>query len=142
MGEDARYVMTTNSARTNSRDSYIRGDSLGAKAPTGSLKKLSDSALLARLKRDRGTERAVQRRIVCDLAEVERRRLYLPKAYGSLFEFCTDYLGYSRSSAGRRIGAARCIARFPRMAQLFRRGEVEITVLSAIAGIVTKENCA
>ncbi len=92
--------------------------------------------------KSRGTERAAQQSIVCDLAEVERRRLYLPLAYGSLFEFCTDYLKYSRSTAGRRISAARCIARFPRMAAMFKREECDLTVLATIAPVVTKENCA
>jgi hypothetical protein len=73
-----------------------------------SLKRLSDSNLLERLEKIRGTERAVQHRVVLCLAEVERRKLYLPRGYGSLFEFCTDYLKYSRSSAARRWpGASR-----------------------------------
>ena len=125
--------MTAKTAHRDSRKTATR---------SGSPKRLTDHALLARLEKARGTERAVQRRIVCDLAEVERRRLYLPLGYGSLFEFCTGYLRYSRSSAGRRIGAARCIARFPRMAAVFRRGECDLTALAVIAGVVTRENCA
>ncbi|HUV36435.1 MAG TPA: HNH endonuclease [Patescibacteria group bacterium] len=125
--------MAAKSAQVHSLKTSIRSKSE---------KRLSDGDLLARLEKSRGTERALQRRIVLDLAEVERRRLYLPRGYGSLFEFCTDYLHYSRSSAGRRISAARCIALFPRMAEMFERGECDLTVLAAIAGIVTKENCA
>lgn len=68
----------------------------------GSLKKLSDSALLSRLEKVRGTERVAEHRVVLYLAGVERRKRYLPRGYGSLFEFCTDYLKYSRSSTGRR----------------------------------------
>jgi hypothetical protein len=119
-----------------------RNSSLKMSACSYSLKKLSDRDLLTRLEKTRGTERAAQHRMVLYLAEVERRKLYLPRGYASLFEFCTEYLKYSRSSAGRRISAARCIARFPRMAALFRRGECDLTILSAIAGIVTKENSA
>jgi hypothetical protein len=88
-----------------------QNSSLKKLARDDSLRKLSDSNLLARLEKTRGTERAAQHRIVLYLAEVERRKLYLPRGYGSLFEFCTDYLKYSHSSAGRRISAARCIAR-------------------------------
>jgi hypothetical protein len=60
--------------------------------------------------------------------------------YGSLFEFCMEYLGYSRSSAGRRISAARCIDRFPPSAEPFRSGEVNLCALSMISGILTSEN--
>ncbi len=84
----------------------------------------------------------MQHIIVLYLAEAERRRLYLPSGCASLFEFCTEYLKYSRSSAGRRIRVARCIARVPRMAALFGRGECDVTVLPAIAGVVTNENCS
>ncbi len=121
------------SAQLNSRTTSIRSKSE---------KRLSNGDLLARLMKSRTAEHAAQRSIVCDLAEVERRRLYLPLAYGSLFEFCTDYLNYSHSTAARRIRAARCIARFPRMAGMFKREECDLTVLAAIAPVVTKENCA
>ena len=125
--------MIANTAQINSRTTSIRPKSE---------KRLSNGDLLARLMKSRAAEHAAQRSIVCDLAEVERRRLYLPLAYGSLFEFCTDYLNYSHSTAARRIRAARCIVRFPRMAGMFRREECDLTVLAAIAPVVTKENCA
>ncbi|HUV37496.1 MAG TPA: HNH endonuclease signature motif containing protein, partial [Patescibacteria group bacterium] len=86
------------------------------------------------------TEREVQLNILYYLNEVEHRRLYLSMAYGSLFEFCMEYLGYSKSSAGRRIRAARCIDRFPGAAGLFRSGELNLCALSMISGILTEEN--
>ncbi len=132
-GDDGRCAVIVQTAQINSLKTS------GGFKP---LKRLSDGDLLGRLMKARGTERAMQQRFVLYLAEVERRRLYLPLAYGSLFEFCTDYLKYSRSSATRRISDARCIARYPRMAELFRRGECELTVLATIAEVVTKDNCA
>ncbi|UCF04986.1 MAG: hypothetical protein JSV33_13850, partial [bacterium] len=57
----------------------------------------SDRDLLGRIERLRGRERAVLVEILRCLAEIDRRRLYLPRGYGSLFEFCTGYLHYSRS---------------------------------------------
>ena len=100
--DDGRCAVIVQTAQCNS---------LNSSSGSNSENRLSDGDLLDRLAKTRGTEREVQRRIVLYLAEVERRRLYLPLAYGSLFEFCTDYLKYSRSSAARRINAARCIAR-------------------------------
>jgi hypothetical protein len=49
-------------------------------------------------------------------------------------------LKYSRFAAMRRIHAARCIARFPRVARLLRSGQLTLTSASMIAGIITREN--
>ncbi|UCF06448.1 MAG: hypothetical protein JSV33_05310 [bacterium] len=74
------------------------------------------------------------------LWEVDRRRLYLPRGYSSLFEFCTGYLKYSRSAAGKRIRAARHLARFPKVAGILLSGEIDLCVLSLVSGILTREN--
>ncbi|UCF04727.1 MAG: hypothetical protein JSV33_12495, partial [bacterium] len=100
----------------------------------------SDRDLLGRIERLRGRERAVLVEILCCLAEIDRRRLYLPRGYGSLFEFCTGYLHYSRSGAGRRIRAARCLAGFPQVADMLLSGEINLCVLSLVSGILTNEN--
>jgi 5-methylcytosine-specific restriction endonuclease McrA len=105
-----------------------------------SLRGLSDTDLLTRLEKLCGTEREVQRNILIHLIEVDRRRLYLSMGYGSLFEFCTGYLKYSNSAAGRRIRAARCIGRFPRVADMFSTGEINLTAIAMISGILTREN--
>lgn len=104
------------------------------------MKKLSDNDLLERLKTYRGAERAVLLKILGCINEVERRRLYVPRGYASLYEFCMDFLEYSRSAAMRRIHAARCIERFPHVAVLLRSGELTLTVAAMISPILTKEN--
>jgi hypothetical protein len=53
-------------------------------------------------------ERKVTLGVLLLLVEMERRRLHRER-YSSLFAYCTDRLGYSRSAAGRRIAAARCL---------------------------------
>ena len=73
---------------------------------------------------------------------MERRRLYLPRGYSSLFEFCTGHLKYSSSAAGRRINAARCIERLPKVAKLLLSGRLSLTVVSMISKILTRENAA
>ncbi|MCK5548518.1 MAG: hypothetical protein KAI64_05860, partial [Thermoplasmata archaeon] len=141
--------MITISAHGASRKNPIRGNALGnstdacsrnTSARGDSLKRLSDNDLLERLDRLRGNERAVQFEILKYLSEVDRRRLYLPRGYHSLFEFCTGYLKYSNSSAGRRIRAARCIEQFPRVGRMFLAGELDLTVIARIAHVLTKEN--
>ncbi len=105
-----------------------------------SLERLSDGNLLKRLKKCRGAERAVLLRILRYLNEVERRRLYLPRGYGSLYDFCTDYLRYSRTAAWRRIHAAQCIERFPQVAEHLLSGEITLTAASMISGVLTEGN--
>jgi hypothetical protein len=92
------------------------------------------------IKKCRGAERAVLLKILRYLNEVERRRLYVPRGYASLYDFCTDYLGYSRSAAMRRIHATRCIERFPHVAELLRSGELTLTAAAMISRILTREN--
>ena len=128
------------SARKNSWDNSTRGDSRKTPDPAGSLKKLSDNDLLKRLKTYRGAERAVLLKILGCINEVERRRLYVPRGYASLYEFCMDFLEYSRSAAMRRIHAARCIEWFPHVAALLRSGGLTLTVAAMISPILTKEN--
>lgn len=132
--------MATKSARKRSRDNSTRLDALKTSALAGSLKKLSGNDLLKRLKTFRGSELAVLLEILRCLNEVERRRLYVPHGYGSLYDLCTNYLKYSRTAAWRRIHAARCIERFPSVAKLLRSGELSLTVVSMISRILTKEN--
>ncbi len=114
--------------------------SLKKLARDNALRKLSDSTLLTRLERLCGTEREVQLNILYHLIEIDWRRLYLSMGYASLFEFSTGYLKYSNSAAGRRIGAARCIGRFPEVAEMFVAGEINLTPMALISGILTKEN--
>ena len=106
----------------------------------GSLKSLADAALLERLCTLRGRERAVLVRILYLLNEVERRRLYVGRGYASLYEFCIDALGYSRSAAMRRIHAARCVKICPAAARLLRSGAISLTALAMVSGIINSSN--
>ncbi len=63
-----------------------------------------------------------------------------PRGYASLYDFCTDYLKYSRTAAWRRIHAARCIERFPRVAELLLSGDLTLTAAAMISRILTAEN--
>lgn len=53
---------------------------------------LSDAALLDRVNELARTERQATALLVAGLAEVERRKLYLPQGYASLFAYCTRAL--------------------------------------------------
>lgn len=106
------------SARIDSRDKSTQNASRRKADRNDSLKALSDTSLLAELEELRGKECAVVLEALACLWEVERRRIYVPRGYPSLFDFCTGHLGYSKSAAIRRIRAARCIGRFPQVGDM------------------------
>ncbi len=74
---------------------------------------LNDQALIDHTKKLITSERKITAQILQALEEIERRRLYLERGYPSLFTFCTEHLGYSASSAQRRISSMRLIKKLP-----------------------------
>ena len=72
-----------------------------------SLKNISNQELTGRLRQLVRKEKNLTLAILPHLAEVERRGLYLEKAYSTMTEYCVCELGYGDSSASRRVRAAR-----------------------------------
>ena len=79
-----------------------------------SLTRLSDKRLLARLDKLTSVEHRVTVSVLLHLNEVDRRKLYLKLGFGSLFEYCTESLRYSSTTAGRRILSALLRRRYPK----------------------------
>jgi 5-methylcytosine-specific restriction endonuclease McrA len=104
------------------------------------LSKLSDKELIHRLETLTQKERQTTLEILLHLIEVDRRSLYLPRGYASLFDYCTRRLRYSESAAMRRIKSARCIREFPEVYELLAKGRLNLATVSLIAGVLTKEN--
>ncbi|HEX5133136.1 MAG TPA: HNH endonuclease [Candidatus Krumholzibacteria bacterium] len=105
-----------------------------------SLRSLSDSAILARVRELTSRERSVTIQILLHLNEVERRRLHLAQGYASMFAYCTAGLGYSESSANLRIRTARCLARFPEVHDLLKAGKVNPSTIARVSRILTPAN--
>jgi 5-methylcytosine-specific restriction endonuclease McrA len=101
---------------------------------------LSNDELVIRLDILVRKEREITLKLLLHLNEIDRRRLYLERGYGSLFEYCTRYLGYSESVANRRIQTARCIRDYPEVYAMLDNNELNMTVISKIAGVLTAEN--
>ena len=104
------------------------------------LRDLSDRELLSRVKDLVSRERAVTIEILVHLIEVERRRLHLGLGYPSLFEYCTRHLGYSSSAASRRVHSARCVRDYPEVHGLLEKNEVNLSSVSLVASVLTREN--
>jgi hypothetical protein len=76
------------------------------------------------------------------LAELEERELCLALGYSSLFAYCTEALGFCKSSAGRRIAAARVCRDFPEAFRRVAQGELQLSVLCALRPHLTADNAA
>lgn len=75
-------------------------------------------------------ERKLLAEVLLTLREIDRRRLYLKLAYGSLFDYLTKHIGYSAGSAQRRIDAARLMGEVPEVKTKIEQGKINLTQLS------------
>ncbi len=104
------------------------------------LQSLSDQEILSRIHELASQERSLTRQVLLHLNEIERRRLHLKLGYASMFDYCTSGLGYSASSAARRIRTARCIERFPEVLALLEKNEVNLSTVSQVSRVLSAEN--
>jgi len=87
-----------------------------------------------------GVELAATIRVLHFINELDRRKSFLDLGYSSVFDYCMRKLGYSRSSAGRRIQAARCARRYPEIFGMLRRRELSPGTAAWIESILTDDN--
>ncbi len=104
-----------------------------------SLKTLSDKDLLNRVSKLVKQEHNLTLEILLHLIEVENRKIYRSLGYSSMFVYATDSLGYSESSANRRIYAARAIRKCPRAYDDLRNGRVNLGTLALVWRYLTPE---
>jgi len=130
--------LTHSSGRSES--SGLSGSSGGRLSAPATLSGLSDRDLLTRVNRLVRREREITYEILHHLNEVERRRLYLPLGFGSLFDYCTRHLKYSRSAAWRRTTAATCIRKYPEVRALLEKNEVNVSTVSRVASVLNHQN--
>jgi len=101
------------------------------------IKKINDHELLLKIKFLAKEEKRLTQEVLDHLAEVETRRLFASRGYPSLFEFCVRELGYSESSAHRRISAMRVMKAIPEAKEKFEAGLVNLSTLTQLKGEVT-----
>ncbi len=106
------------------------------------LGRLGNEQLLAALQALVGEENELTSDLLAHLAELDERKLYLELGFSSLFAYCTELLGLSESSAGRRITAARVARRFPDVFAAVARGELNLSILCALNPYLNHENAA
>src|SRR6188508_2731913 len=100
---------------------------------------LTNQALHEKLVHLAAHERRLTLEILHHFREVESRRLYATRGPSSLFEYATRELGYSESSALRRISAMRVLKEVPEFESKVGSGELKISQLAQVQAFIRSE---
>jgi hypothetical protein len=106
---------------------------------TPSPKSLSNAALLRNTQSLVAEERKLTTAILWHLHEIQVRRLYAEKGFGSLFEYAVQALGYSHAAAGRRIAAMRLLVDLPEIEPALQKGSLSLSILSTIQSFIQRK---
>ena len=103
------------------------------------LKRLSNEQLLLETKNLVQKERQINIQVIQHLQEIESRKLYLKRSFSSLFEYAVKELGYSESSAYRRIKAMKLCKELPETKQKMAKGELNLCTVSKLQTVFEKQ---
>ena len=104
------------------------------------VQRLTDNDLLASTRRLVERDHEVTANLLVHIGEIDARRLYLGRAFASMFAFCVGELGFSEDAAYNRITVARLGRRFPEVIETVRSGRVHISGLRLLAPHITEGN--
>ena len=96
------------------------------------LRTLSNAELVNSFGKIVQTERKITHLVLECISEIDIRKIYLERAYPSLFEFLTKVFGYSPSAAVRRIESARLLREVPEIAVKIEEGSLNLSQLSQV----------
>src|SRR5512138_3182115 len=85
-------------------------------------------------------EHAALGEFLVELADFDRKRLWLDLGYASLFDFLHRELGLSKASASFRKKAAELIQTFPEVLEPIRDGRLCLSSVFEVAKVLTPEN--
>jgi hypothetical protein len=102
--------------------------------------RLSDDALLARIKLLAVRERDATVELVAHLAELDGRETFLGEGSGSLYKYCRDVLGYSEDAAWNRAATAGAVRLYPVIVGWLADGSLNITTVRILRPVLTPEN--
>jgi len=104
------------------------------------LLKLNDVEFHLEFEKAAELDQATTNSILHFINDCERRKSYLDLGYSSIYDYCVRKLGYSSSTAGRYIQAARCIRANPEVLRMLEAREVSVTSICQFASILDDEN--
>jgi 5-methylcytosine-specific restriction endonuclease McrA len=103
------------------------------------LKSISDSELLAQIRKNAAAERAAGLSVIYELREIRSRRLDIRLGYPSLHRFCMEELKYSSGSAWRRIKAMEALEDLPELESKISEGELTLASVSQVQAFCTQQ---
>jgi hypothetical protein len=101
--------------------------------------KLSNIELEATLKTLALNERKLLHAILEHIKEVDTRRLYLERAYPSMYEYLVSELNYSGSAAMRRLEAARLLKVIPSMSEKIQDGSLNLSQIGELSKAIKEK---
>jgi 5-methylcytosine-specific restriction endonuclease McrA len=103
------------------------------------LSSLNNAELLARTRQLIGHSLRTEADLLAHLGEIDERRLYLERAFPSMFAFCIGELGFSEAAAYDRITVGRAGRQLPAIIEALRSGQVHLTGLRLLVPHLTDE---
>ncbi|WP_373998806.1 hypothetical protein [Bdellovibrio bacteriovorus] len=103
------------------------------------LKRISDLELTQRLEKLVRTERKITHVILLHINEMESRKLFADMGYDGMFSYLTKHLGYSESSAYRRLQSARLLRQIPLVAEKLESGALNLSQLTQVQKCIKEE---
>ena len=101
---------------------------------------LTDAALLESIHLLVRRSGSIEAEVLGHLAEIDERKLYLSRAFPSLFAFCVEELGFSEDAAYNRIVVARAGRRCPALIDAVRSGALHLAGARLLAPHLSPEN--
>ncbi|MBK7962045.1 MAG: DUF222 domain-containing protein [Bdellovibrionales bacterium] len=101
-----------------------------------SLFELTNEELHHQLLNRAADERRLTHQILQLIAEVDLRKLYLPMAQASLFDYLVTLIGYTPASAQRRIDAARMMQQVPEVGSKIENGSLKLSQVSQVQKVL------
>ena len=106
---------------------------------SANLKRISNDQLLLQTKNLVHKERQINIQVLQHLQEIEKRKLYLKRSFSSLFEYAVKELGYSESSAYRRIKAMKLCKELPETKAQISTGKLNLCTVSKLQTMFEKQ---
>lgn len=104
------------------------------------LEKLTDDALIARLKLLVAKNNQLTAVLLAHLGEVDARKLFAGHGCSSMHSYCTEVLHFSEGAAYKRIQAARAARKYPALFELVATGALHLSGIAVLAPELTAEN--
>src|SRR5690349_20286918 len=101
---------------------------------------LSDPELLARTRELVDQSHWTEADLLVHLGEIDERKLFLERAFPSMFAFCVGEFRFSEDAAYSRIAVARTARALPALIEALRSGQVHLTGLRLLAPHLTAGN--